>query len=93
MRSFKLKSTFSGFLTLNKITSVDYLALVPSFSTLAVLNIVDPVSIIEGAVLVDKDSIAMSFSIKPLTMVDVAVSVSHLTFSIEHFVFSKSFVF
>jgi hypothetical protein len=46
MRSFKLKSSFSGFLSFNKISRVDYLALVPDLSTLSVLDIMNPVSII-----------------------------------------------
>jgi hypothetical protein len=47
VRSFELKSSLSGFLAFNKISRVDYLALVPDLSTLAVLDIMYPVSIIE----------------------------------------------
>ena len=92
MRSFKLKSSFSGFLSFNKISRVDYLALVPDLSTLTVLDIMYPVSIIEGAILVNKDTFAMSFSVEPLAMVDVAIGVSHLTFAVEHLVHSESFI-
>lgn len=92
MRSFKLKSSFSGFLSFNKISRVDYLALVPDLSTLSVLDIMNPVSIIQGAILINKDTFAMSLSIEPLPMVNVPICMSHLAFAVEHLIFSESFI-
>jgi len=77
--AFELKASLACLFSLSEITRVDDLALIPDLSTLTVLYVLDPVSIIEGAVLVNKHASAMSFSVQPVSVINVTVGMSHLT--------------
>lgn len=91
-RPFKFKLAFASFLTLVKIALVLYGIEVPQLETLTVLEVVFPGATVEGAFVVTEDSLAMSFTVLPLPLVDVAVCVGHTPNAVEKSVFCLALV-
>lgn len=93
MGSLKLEPPFACLLALNKVARIDYLAMVPYLSTIAVLYVIYPITVVQRSVLVNKNPFTMSFAIDPVTMIDISIGMCHLSSAIEHLIFGKTFIF
>jgi hypothetical protein len=91
--AIEFKFTFSSLLTVNKISRVDDLIVIPLLSSLAVICVILPLALVHGALLVNEDTIATGFALFPLTLVYVAVGVSHATFAMEKTALGHALVF
>lgn len=81
--TFEFESSLSSFLAFDEVTCIDNFVVVPLLSTLSVVHIVQPLSIVHGTLLVNKNTVAVSLSVFPLTLVDVTIGVDHSTFTLE----------
>jgi len=90
--AFEFKATLSSFLSVKKLTSVFYVVKTPWFSSKTVLLIVKPFAHIHATLSVNKDSIAVGFSIFPVSLIDVTIHMSHSTFTIILFIFSLTLI-
>jgi len=86
VRSLELESSRSSLLAINEVSGVLDLTLVPDLSTDSVLFVIDPLTIVHGAVLVDEASTAVGFAIFPLTLVDVSIGMSNSSLAVEELV-------
>lgn len=86
-------STFAIFLSKLKYTLIRVLVIIPSLYTISVLLIIFPFTFIMASLSVTKDSITISFTVFPLALVDVAVSVGHPTNAFEDAIFCEAFIF
>jgi hypothetical protein len=90
--AIEFESTFSSFFTLDELSFVLDGAIVPGFGTHAMVDVVEPLTLVHRAIGIDKGSLAISFSTFPLTLVDVSVGVCHATFAFKETCFSLSLV-
>lgn len=90
--SIKLKSSPAGFFTLWKLSSISYLSFVPSFGSHTMLLIIFPLSFIHWTFDVNKDSMAISFSILPVALIDISILMRHPSLSMENFVLGYTLV-
>ena len=90
--SIKLKSSPAGFFTLWKLSSISYLSFVPSFGSHTMLLIIFPLSFIHRTFDVNKDSMAISFSILPVALIDISILMRHPSLSMENFVLGYTLV-
>lgn len=81
--AIELKSAFTSFFAFDEISFVLDGAVVPCLSSLAMVDIIVPLSLVHGAIGVDESTLAIGFSTFPLALVDVSVGVGHATFSFE----------
>ena len=91
--TIKLEFTFTSLLAINEVTSVNDLVVVPLFSTLSMILVIFPLTLIHWSLLVDEDTMAGGFSILPLTLVNITVWVSHSSLSVEETLLGLSLIF
>jgi hypothetical protein len=91
--SIKLKTSFTSLLAVHEVASVDDLAFVPHFFAVAVLPVLVPLAIVEGAILIDEDALAVSLAIEPLSLVNISVGMSHTALAIQHLFLGESLIF
>lgn len=81
--SLKLEFTLSSLLSLDKVSSVLDLVEVPDLGTFALLEILNPFTLVETPFGVNENTLSVCFTFIPLALVDVTVSVSHSSLAIE----------
>ena len=80
------------FLSILKFSSVLYIIVIPRFSTMTMLLIIEPFPHIHTSLSINKNSVAISFSIFPVTLINITINMSHSTFSIILFILSLSLI-
>ena len=90
--TFKLKPAFPGLFAFDEFASKLNLIVIPRFGAVSMLLIVLPHTLIHGAVGVHKYAHAVSFSVYPLALVDVAICMGHAAFAIELLVLRHALV-
>jgi hypothetical protein len=90
--SVKFKFSLSRFLSVDKVSSVNNLVIVPLLSSFTVVGVILPRSFVHRALLVNKDSLSACLSFFPLALIDISVGVCHSSLSVEKSILSHSIV-
>ena len=90
--TIEFKFSFAGFLAIYKVSGINNLVVVPLLSSLAVIGVVLPLTLVHGALLVDEYTFAASFALEPLSLVDVSVRVCHSSLAMEQRILCHSLV-
>jgi hypothetical protein len=90
--AIEFKSAFSSFFALDELSFILDGAIVPCLGTLALVNVILPLSLVHRAIGIDEGSLAISFSSFPLTLVDVSVGMRHTTFALEEACFGLTLI-
>ena len=90
--AFKLESTIARLCAVHELACVLDLIIVPRFRAIAVLLVIEPLTLVHGAVGVNKSSIAIGFSVEPLSLIDVIVGMSHSALAIEERILGHALV-
>ena len=88
----ELKAALSCLLAVHKIAFEDDGVGVPGLLSLAVVDIVKPLSFIHGAVAVDEDAVAGSLAFLPFPLVDVSAGVGQSALAVEEAVLRLALV-
>jgi len=72
-----LECAHAGLLTVVEVAFVFDFIVVPVFSTLAILLIFSPVSLVQATLSVTKSSLSVCHAVQPLTLINVSICVSH----------------
>ena len=81
--SLEFEFTFSRLLTLLEVTFILYAVEIPELKTMTVLEIIFPLSFVEWALIIAKDTFSMCFSVIPLALVNIPISMSHPTYAMK----------
>ena len=81
--TIELEFSLASLLTVDKITCVLNLIILPLLGTLSMVHIIEPLAVVHGSVLINEHSISASFALLPLAVVDVSVLVRNSSFAME----------
>lgn len=90
--SIELEFALSCFLSIDEATCVYNLIVVPLLSSFAVICVILPFTLVHRSLLVDENSIAASFTLFPLTLVDVSVGMCHSSLAVEKSILCHSLI-
>ena len=88
----KNKVTSTSLLPVHEITDELDLVIVPRLSALSMLLVILPFAFVHASVHIDEYTVAFSFSVLPLSLIDVTVCVSHAALAIEQAVLRLSMI-
>lgn len=90
--AIKFELAMACLLAIYEVTSVLNLIILPLFCTFSVIHIVKPFTVVHGPVLINKNTIATSFALFPLTMVNITVLVRDSSLSVEETLVSHTLI-
>jgi len=92
--SFGGEDTLASLLAIFEIANVLVFPEIPRFRAFTIFEIFFPISVVDGAgFFLYEDALSMGFTVFPITLIEVTVSLSQTTLSIEHLFSGKSFVY
>jgi len=81
--SIELKFSFTSLLAIHEVTGILDLIVLPLLGTLAVVHVIEPLTVIHRSVLVNEHALSACLAFFPLTMVDVTIFVRNTSFTVE----------
>lgn len=91
--AFELKLAVASLLTINKIARVFDLVVLPLLRALAMVHVVQPLTIVHRTVLIYENSVATCFAFLPLAMINVTILMGYSSFSMKETFFGHSLIF
>ena len=91
--AFIFKFTFTCLFAIYELADVFYFVVVPKFNSMAMLQIIVPVTFIHATFGVAEDSVAMCYTINPLALIYISIRMRHPSRSIELSILSLTLVY
>lgn len=90
--TIEFEFAYTSFLTVDKVSRVLDLVILPLLSALTMVHVVQPLTIVHRTILVNEDTFTASFALFPLTVVNVTIFVRNSSFAMEQSFVSHALV-